>query len=188
MSFSTTSSHLHLLHYITFPSTCAVLVQRRSVNHRQSSTTTTAQRHESSQTTGELCRDLRRYDHNTTVLHCCRHRSTVVMSLPMLVTMEPPHHETSKAGAAISLPPIMDPYYQVPEHYPINLRSWLSGGYRDVERRVVVCRIEWKLQPAIVDRLSRNPEVSTNRLRACVTEHIFGETDEYMIFRRIGVT
>ncbi|KAF3588778.1 hypothetical protein F2Q69_00027063 [Brassica cretica] len=112
MSFSTTSSHLHLLHYITFPSTCAVLVQRRSVNHRQSLTTTTAQRHESSQTTGELCRDLRRYDHNTTVLHCCRHRSTVVMSLPMLVTMEPPHHETSKAGAAISLPPIMDPYYQ----------------------------------------------------------------------------
>ena len=46
--------------------------------------------------------------------------------------------------------------------------------YRDVETRAAVCRIVWRLRPAIVDRLSRNLAVSKNHLRACVTDHIFG--------------
>ncbi|KAF3509706.1 hypothetical protein F2Q69_00006915 [Brassica cretica] len=49
-----------------------------------------------------------------------------------------------------------------------------GDGYRDAERRSAVCRIVWRLRPAIVDRLSRSLEVLINRLRACVTEHIFG--------------
>ncbi|KAG5402759.1 hypothetical protein IGI04_008878 [Brassica rapa subsp. trilocularis] len=41
-----------------------------------------------------------------------------------------------------------------------------------------------QLSRPVVPRLQR----SINRLRACVTEHIFGETDEYMIFGWIGAT
>ncbi|KAF2558586.1 hypothetical protein F2Q68_00016142 [Brassica cretica] len=53
-------------------------------------------------------------------------------------------------------------------------RNMELDGYRDVERRTAVCRIVWRLRPAIVDRLSRNLAVSKNHLRACVTDHIFG--------------
>ncbi|KAF2601354.1 hypothetical protein F2Q70_00026465 [Brassica cretica] len=35
-----------------------------------------------------------------------------------------------------------------------------GDGYRDVERRDAVCRIVWRLRPAIVDRLSRSMEVA----------------------------
>ncbi|KAF3528990.1 hypothetical protein Bca4012_088846 [Brassica carinata] len=60
---------------------CLGSEKRRIASHR---------RHESSQSTGEPCRDRRRYGHNTNLLHYCHHRSTAVMSLPMLVTTEPP--------------------------------------------------------------------------------------------------
>ncbi|KAG5393508.1 hypothetical protein IGI04_023471, partial [Brassica rapa subsp. trilocularis] len=35
------------------------------------------------------------------------------------------------------------------------------------------CKLQFSQRPAIVDRLSRSLEVSINRLRACVSEHIF---------------
>nr|VDD61979.1 unnamed protein product [Brassica oleracea] len=50
--------------------------------------------------------------------------------------------------------------------------------------RTAVCRIVWRSRPTLVDRLSRRLEVSINRLRACVTEHFFGETNKYVIFGR----
>uniref|UniRef100_A0A0D3BL67 Uncharacterized protein n=1 Tax=Brassica oleracea var. oleracea TaxID=109376 RepID=A0A0D3BL67_BRAOL len=55
---------------------------------------------------------------------------------------------------------------------------------RSYGSRTAVCRIVWRSRPTLVDRLSRRLEVSINRLRACVTEHFFGETNKYVIFGR----
>ncbi|KAF3578078.1 hypothetical protein DY000_02031015 [Brassica cretica] len=68
-----------------------------------------------------------------------------------------------------------------------------GDGYRDVERCAAVCRIIWRLRPAIVYQLAvtrRCQEIVYGRVWLSTYSVVFlaCESDEYMIFGWIGVT